>query len=85
MPTVLIVEDDAPLRHLTASIVVDLGFRPLTASGPGEALELARRDGFDILMTDLDMGGNQRTEVLPKPYRMAQLVAVLDGALGGRN
>ena len=118
MPTVLIVEDDAPLRELTSSIVGDLGYRPLSAAGPREALELARHSTIDILMTDLEMEGDQRAGLqlarairavrpdipviyttggglsaaerrlfvdaaglLPKPYRMAQLQAALNGAI----
>ena len=54
---VLLVEDDAAVRQLTAAGLGELGYRVLVAEGRDRALELARehRDAIAIIVTDVVM------------------------------
>jgi PAS domain S-box-containing protein len=65
--TILLVEDQAEVRVLAASILRDLGYRVLEAAGPAQALELtAHRDMGDcihLLLTDAAMPGVPESEL----------------------
>ncbi len=55
-PTILVVEDQAPLRTITARILERAGYRVLTASSGPEALEIAAGgQPIDLLLTDVVM------------------------------
>jgi PAS domain S-box-containing protein len=55
--TILLVEDDAAILDVVTKMLVDQGFTVLTASTPGEAIQLAREHVGEIklLMTDVIM------------------------------
>jgi len=54
--TVLVVEDQAPLRAITARILTRAGYRVLTAGSGPEALSVAAAAGaIDVLLTDVVM------------------------------
>jgi len=55
--TILVVEDDAPVRHLAARLLASLGYRVLEAADGDEAASLAESaDGaVDLLLTDVVM------------------------------
>ncbi len=57
--TVLVVEDDQPVRNLAERILAAAGYRVLAAEGGDEALDLAREcgEGIDLLLTDVVMPG----------------------------
>jgi CheY-like chemotaxis protein len=68
-PLVLLVEDEAPLRQMTAVVLRRLGYRVQEASSGEEALDLAQagRDKIDLLITDVlmpGMSGRELAEVL---------------------
>ena len=58
--TVLIVDDDYPLREALRGIMEEEGFRPLVACNGAEALEIIRREGppflilLDLMMPVMD-------------------------------
>jgi DNA-binding NtrC family response regulator len=61
---ILVVEDDAGLRHLVSRAVEDWGF-PVTAVGSGEeAAELCQTQAFDIAILDLRLPGMDGIETL---------------------
>jgi two-component system cell cycle sensor histidine kinase/response regulator CckA len=67
--TILLVEDEAPVRKITALLLESLGYRVQEASSGEEALHLAQdsREKIDLLMTDVlmpGMSGNELAEVL---------------------
>ncbi|EYD76035.1 putative sensor/response regulator hybrid protein [Rubellimicrobium mesophilum DSM 19309] len=56
-PEVLLVDDSATLRELTATMLREHGFAVATAAGGAEALSLIERepDRFDVIVTDFAM------------------------------
>src|SRR6185312_11066462 len=64
--TVLLVDDDEPVRVVTAAVLRDLGYSVREATSGAEALDTLRHDvGIDVLLTDLampDMNGAQLAE-----------------------
>ena len=67
--TILLVEDEAPVREITALLLESLGYRVQEASSGQEALHLAQdsREKIDLLMTDVlmpGMSGSELAEVL---------------------
>jgi hypothetical protein len=57
--SVLLVEDDDAVRRVTSRMLEGLGFRVIAASGPRQALDLARDHigTIDVLLTDVIMPG----------------------------
>ena len=55
MRTILIVEDEAPLRELLADLVEDAGYRPLQAIHGREALALIEQERPDVVLSDVMM------------------------------
>jgi DNA-binding response OmpR family regulator len=53
--TVLVVDDDAPLRALCRAALGEAGFRVLEAADGDEALELIARDSPDLILLDVMM------------------------------
>jgi signal transduction histidine kinase/CheY-like chemotaxis protein len=67
--TILLVEDEASVREITALLLVSLGYQVKEASSGQEALHLAQgnREKIDLLMTDVlmpGMSGNELAEAL---------------------
>lgn len=63
--TVLVVEDDAALRSVTALILGQLGYTVLQASGGEEAIQVAAAHSgpVDLLLSDVVMPGMSGTEL----------------------
>jgi signal transduction histidine kinase/ActR/RegA family two-component response regulator len=57
--TVLVVEDDRPVREVTVRVLSDAGYRVLAAAHPQEALALGKEAGFrvDLVVSDVVMPG----------------------------
>jgi DNA-binding NtrC family response regulator len=53
--SILVVEDDAAMRDLLTEELSDAGFSVQAAAGAAAGLEIARRDKFDLIITDLRM------------------------------
>ncbi len=68
--TVLLAEDDAPVRALTAHVLRESGYTVLEAANGVEALSVAQRDAevlIHLLLTDLvmpQMGGQELADLL---------------------
>lgn len=60
----ILIVDDEPSVLLTLAANLELeGFEVLTAGDPREALELAEREEFDVLLTDVRMPGMDGVEL----------------------
>jgi len=57
--TILLVEDEAFVRRVTAEVLASAGYRLITASGGAEALEVCRRMSkpVNLLLADVIMPG----------------------------
>jgi len=55
--TILLVEDEAPLLQVARRMLEKRGYKVLTASTPGQAIQIARKHtgNIDLLMTDVVM------------------------------
>jgi DNA-binding NtrC family response regulator len=54
---VLIVDDDAELRALTAEMLAVEGYRTMEADGASEAIFVLSKQDVDVLLTDVRMPG----------------------------
>jgi signal transduction histidine kinase/ActR/RegA family two-component response regulator len=62
--TILLVDDDDPVRAVTAAMLQDLGYQVRDVAGPSEALAILDNDhGIDLLLTDLVMSGMNGTQL----------------------
>ena len=61
--TVLVVDDDRPMRALCRVSLEEAGFRVLEAAGGEEALELVRDERPDLILLDIMMPGISGWEV----------------------
>ena len=90
--TILLVEDDGPLRSLLGSRLQDLGYTVLSACDGPEALELCGEDvPIDLLFTDVVMPGMNGRELMEHLTARAPGLRTLfmsgytDAILGPRN
>ena len=64
--TILVVEDDTPLRDLVVRMLQDAGYRVIAAKGAETALEIVKASdpAIDLLLTDVIMPGIGGAELL---------------------
>ncbi len=53
--TILVVDDEAPIREVLEEYLLGLGYRVQTARDGREALDFLRECDFDLVITDLVM------------------------------
>jgi CheY-like chemotaxis protein len=53
--TVLIVDDEEPVRNFVERVLREAGYETATASGGAGAIDIAHRQEFDLLLTDVNM------------------------------
>jgi CheY-like chemotaxis protein len=56
-PVALVVDDVADVTEMIALFLQHAGFKVATASSASAALELARREAFDVVISDIGMPG----------------------------
>jgi two-component system cell cycle sensor histidine kinase/response regulator CckA len=64
--TILVVEDDTPLRDLVVRMLKDAGYRVIAAKGADTALEIVKASdpAIDLLLTDVIMPGRSGAELV---------------------
>jgi PAS domain S-box-containing protein len=64
--TILVVEDDEPLRELAVQMLQDAGYQVIEATNAEYALDImkASKPGIDLLLTDVIMPGKSGVELL---------------------
>jgi len=74
---VLLVEDDQTQRELLTELLEEEGFKVVSAPSAERALDLFRRDGFDVVITDVRLGGMGGLELLKKLKELEPSVEVI--------
>lgn len=74
---VLVVDDEPELRDLVADALGDLGVRISTAGSGAEAVDAARREAPDLLITDLCLGDCSGLDVIDDVRRLVGEVPTL--------
>ena len=87
MATILIVDDDAPLREGLAEAIADLGHATVEAASGAAALERLGRQRVDAVLLDLRMPGMDGMDVLRHIRELADAppVAILTAAATSAN
>jgi CheY-like chemotaxis protein len=83
--TILIVEDEAPLRELVADLVEDAGFRALQAIHGRQALALIEQERPDVVLSDVMMpvlNGAELCRILKAQPSTASIPVILMSAAG---
>jgi CheY-like chemotaxis protein len=83
--TILIVEDEAPLRELLAAIVEDAGYRAHQAIHGREALALVEQERPDLVLADVMMpvlNGAELCRILKAQPSTASIPVILMSAAG---
>jgi len=75
--TILFVDDDGALRELVRQILVEQGFRVLTAMDATDALAILARQPVDVLFTDIVMPGKSGVELAAEARRLRPGLRVL--------
>ncbi len=80
--TVLLVEDEAPLRRLVAEILEEAGYRVVAAANAEEAIArseqaAAKNEGIDLLLSDVVMPGLGGPELLARLRMVTPAMPVL--------
>ena len=68
---VLVVDDELELRHLVSDVLEGLDVTVCTAGSGKEALEMARRQAPDLLITDLRLGDCTGLDVIDDVRKLA--------------
>jgi DNA-binding NtrC family response regulator len=55
--TVLIVDDEPNTAEIVSRITKQAGFQVKTVTSPGDALEIAENERFDLIISDIEMPG----------------------------
>jgi len=84
--TILVVDDEAPIRQLFQQLLTPEGYRVLTAINGAEALQIIRRCQLDLVITDLVMPESEGLETI-RTIRTEQpdlKIVATSGAFEGR-
>ncbi|MGP0076654.1 MAG: response regulator transcription factor [Bryobacteraceae bacterium] len=75
--SILVVDDDASVRHALNSVLRILGFSTSEASGGEEALRLARTIHYDVVLLDINLPGMDGFETCRQLRRLFPNIAIL--------
>lgn len=69
-PTILIIDDEEQIRSLLIDLLGDI-YRCSAAGSAEEALAALSQDTFDLVISDIDMGGMSGLELVPRVHSLA--------------
>jgi PAS domain S-box-containing protein len=75
--TILLVEDEESVRALARRALEARGYRVLDAADGGEAVEIARSQSVDLLLTDMVLPGMGGSEVAARIHDLHPLAKIL--------
>lgn len=64
--TILIIDDEEPIREALSGILSDEGFTPIGTGSAEEGLELLSQENVDLVLLDIWMPGMDGLQALPK-------------------
>jgi DNA-binding NtrC family response regulator len=76
-PTILVVEDDAPLRSAVCEVLDASGYRVFSVADSARALPVLQQQHIDVVITDLDMRDSSREQLLKEVRERHPEVAVV--------
>lgn len=74
---ILIVDDDLAIRSVVGEVLTDEGYETTLAASGEEALEIFRRGGYGVVLTDIRMGGMNGVELLKAIKQIDPLAHVI--------
>lgn len=87
MATIMVIDDEASIRHLLREVLEKAGHRVVEAQDGREALRLYQKDKADLVIMDLlmpEVDGLEATLKLTREYLDTRIIAIT-GAQGDRN
>jgi DNA-binding response OmpR family regulator len=66
MKTILVVDDEEPIRQLLQEELTEAGYKVLTADNARDALDLVQKEALDLVILDIRMPGMDGLEALPR-------------------
>ena len=69
-PTILIIDDEEQIRSLLIDLLGDI-YQCSDAGSAEEALAALSQDTFDLVISDIDMGGMSGLELVPRVHSLA--------------
>jgi DNA-binding response OmpR family regulator len=66
MKTLLVVDDEDPIRQLLQEELTEVGYKVLTADNARDALKLVQEEALDLVILDIRMPGMDGLEALPR-------------------
>jgi DNA-binding response OmpR family regulator len=76
-PRILVIDDEPDLCETLEMVLSEAGYAVTTAASGDAAVELAKRESFDLVMTDLRMPGLGGVETVAALKRLHPAMAVL--------
>jgi len=77
MKTILVADDEEPIRTLIAEELTDAGYRVITVSNAKEALKMVETEPLDLVVLDIRMPGMDGLEALPRILGMKEGLPVI--------
>jgi two-component system NtrC family response regulator len=77
MQTILVVDDEPNYLVVLSELLRDEGFEVFTAPGGAEALDIARNNDLDMVITDMQMPGMSGMELLTELKKLNDELPVL--------
>jgi two-component system, OmpR family, KDP operon response regulator KdpE len=84
-PTILVVDDEAPMRKFIASNLRVRGYNVVTAADGIEALKVAAGQPLDLVLLDICMPGQDGTQVLATLRRNSQVPVIVVSGRARKN
>ncbi len=77
MPKILVVDDEQSMRSMLRIMLKKEGYQATCAASGEEAIELCEKQNYDLVLTDIKMGGMNGLQVLQKVKELNPDTAVI--------